>query len=141
MTTTLGTTFTTTVRVIDRVHCGTTNVRTTTKPSSSTGFTKHDLSRVLCDQPLPMVARQVRRHSANFTRLGKESLSPLCFTSHQSGSRSGTSHQNSALTRSHFNVVNDCRQVECSSAADSFLALEVRLARFPKRRPSFNPSG
>ncbi len=46
MATALGSTFTTTVRVIDRVHCGTANVRTSSEPTSPSRLAQADIHMI-----------------------------------------------------------------------------------------------
>jgi hypothetical protein len=78
MTATRGFTFSTAVRMINRVHHHTTDLRTTSQPTSPSGFPQHDVAMF----DIPNLAQG--RHTLNgnfpyFTRR-KTQLSPTIFT-------------------------------------------------------------
>src|SRR6185437_1063113 len=102
--TTGGLTFTTTHRVIHRVHRNTTVTATDTTPTVTTGLT-HALQRMIAvrnhthrsitvDQHFPQFAGRHLQHGIFFFLVGQLSRS------------AGATHQLPALTRLHLNIVN-----------------------------------
>src|ERR1700742_5148850 len=97
-------TFTTTVRVIDRVHCNATHRRADTAPAIRASLT--DLTEAML-----FVAHFTNRraaldvHTANFTRT-QANLSVRAFTSQQHGRRACRTRHLRALARQHLDAVN-----------------------------------
>ncbi len=104
MTTTLGATFTTTMRMIDRVHRRSTNVRTTTHPALATCFTQHDAT-VIAIASRANSCPTGRRNTANFAA-GQRNLSPIRLASHQRGMRAGTATQHATATLSQLDIMD-----------------------------------
>ncbi len=105
MTTTRGTTFTTTMRVIDRVHCNAANVRTLATPHRTTGLTVVDVAVV-------RVGHCTDRSKAGtwnqtlFTGVEAQNGHALIATNQLGVGASRTSDL-TALARLQFDVVND----------------------------------
>src|SRR5450830_1310743 len=99
MTTSCGLTFTTTVRMVNRVHDHTANGRTNTTPTHRTRFT--DLTQAvfgIADFTYGSAAFDV--HTANFTG-AQTNLSVSTFTSHQHNAGAGSTGHLGTLTWQH----------------------------------------
>src|ERR1700722_11219013 len=97
-------TFTTTVRVIDRVHCNATHRRADTAPAICASLT--DLTEAML-----FVANFTNRraaldvHTANFTRT-QANLSVSAFASQQHGGRTSRTRHLRALARQHLDAMD-----------------------------------
>jgi hypothetical protein len=105
MTTSCGFTFTTTVRVIDRVHDHTADGRTNTAPAHRASLT--DLAQAvfgIADFANGCAALDV--HAANFTR-AQANLGVGAFAGHQHDAGAGGTGHLGTLTWQHFDAVHD----------------------------------
>src|SRR6476661_3137234 len=104
MTTGCRTTFTTTVRVVDRVHDDTADGRADTAPTHRTGFT--DLAQaVLGVADFTHGGAALDVHATHFTR-AQANLGVGAFTGHQHDSGAGGAGHLCAFTRQHFDAVH-----------------------------------
>jgi hypothetical protein len=104
MATTLGSTLTTTVWVIDRVHGGTANMGTPTQPACATCFTKPNI-HVIAITNLPDGRTAFTGNTSNLTaRQGQ--LRPIGFSSHQCCLSTGRATKYSPATRSQLDTTN-----------------------------------
>jgi hypothetical protein len=104
MTTSCSTAFTTTVRVVDRVHDHTANGRTNTAPTHRTSFT--DLTQAvfgIADFTDGCTAFDV--HATHFTR-AQTHLSVGTFTGHQHNASAGGTGHLGTFTWQHFDAVH-----------------------------------
>src|SRR5690606_12616106 len=100
------TSFTTTVRVIDRVHGNTTHRRTNTAPAHGTGFA--DLTQaVLFVANFTDRCTAVDVHATDFAR-AQAHLGVDTLTSHQDSRRTGRTRHLRAFARQHFDAVYGC---------------------------------
>ena len=87
MTATLCPTFTTAVRMVDRIHTGTANMRTAAKPTGSSGFAQHDRHMI----PVTNLSNRRPTGGRNAANLatGQGDLRPIGLARHQRGIRTG----------------------------------------------------
>ena len=140
MTTALRATFTTTVRMIDRIHRRAADVRPTAHPAIATGLADHDRS---CDRHCsiaPIVARQADG-TRRISPLGSEICAQAGLASHQRGARAGT---DGTARRRGPAAVRCCESpcpAESSTAAGSCRPSAAHPARSSPCRPCFKPCG
>ncbi len=118
MTTSCGFTFTTTVRVIDRVHDHTANGRTNTTPAHRASFT--DLAQAvfgIADFANGSAALDV--HATDFTR-AQADLGVGAFTCHQHDAGAGGTGHLGTLTWQHFDAVHDGTDRDVAESAGSY---------------------
>jgi hypothetical protein len=104
MTATLGSAFTTAVRVIDRIHGRASNVRPTTQPTLASGFAEDDVHMIRIAAGANRGSASCR-HAANFTA-GQSDLSPTRIPCSQGGATPGRTAQHAASSRLQLNIVN-----------------------------------
>jgi hypothetical protein len=104
MTTTGSLTFTTAVRVIDRVHCDTANFRSQTLPTRTARFTK----RYVFVLDVPNLAHSRFAYEGNASNLARwhTQLRVIPFLGNELRKRSGGTCHLPTLAWSQFNVVN-----------------------------------
>ena len=100
----VGTTFTATQRMVDRVHRLGSGMRTNPHMPASAGFADAHVDVVQIAQ-LPDGRPALALHPAHFAGW-KNDDAPLAFFGRQSRNPTGGSNQLTALTGVHFNVVN-----------------------------------
>jgi len=104
MTTAFSTTFTTAVRVINRIHRSTANMRTSPQPSLSPSFAEHNIHVVrVADLTDRRLAR--RRDTPNLTAWQRD-LCPISFTSHQRRTCSSTAAKHATATSLQLDIMN-----------------------------------
>ncbi|AJE02536.1 hypothetical protein GPICK_03345 [Geobacter pickeringii] len=100
-----GSTFTTTVGVINRVHCNTPNLRTPTEPTGAACLTKRNIFMIKVAN-LTNSRNAVKKNHANFTRR-KFHLRILAFLRHQLRKGPRAPCQLPTFSNLQFNVMND----------------------------------
>src|SRR5690606_38095816 len=108
VTTTGGTTFTTTVRVINRVHDHTANGGTNTAPAHGTGLAD-GAQVVLVVRDFAQGGTAICRHLAHFTRTQTQGY-VLAFLCNQLHGGTGTARQLGTLARLHLDAMHVAAQ-------------------------------
>ena len=103
MTTTLRPTFTTTVRMVMRIHTSTPNMRPPTHPPTPPSFTEHNVL-VIGVPYLTHRSATTRRNTANLTRR-QSNLRPTTLTSIHHSTRTSTPAQLPATPRLKLNIM------------------------------------
>ena len=104
MATAFGTTFTTAVGVVDRVHRGAADVGSTSEPSSATGFSEDDIHMIAVSNDADDGAAGAR-NATDFTARQVE-LSPIFFASDEGRFGAGGTAHASAATGTNLDIVN-----------------------------------